>query len=366
MINKKLFAILAPLYIVAIFFTASQLPIGGHEAEIFFKDSGLLGILSHLFEGFFHNGLDFRLPFVLFGFSTLYLFFILSSFYFDSIEERLTSVSIFALLAGVITSSILVNISPLVMSLVLLFVIGYKRNNLWLQYSSMLLILFVHDASIIFFLAVMIAGVFKKNKELFFVALLGGIVTALYLNGLDVGDKPKGKILELLGLYIAVFSPFVFIYFVFSIYHIGIKKRQDILWFICSVAFIFSILLSIRQKIIMTDFAPYVVVGVMIMLKDYYDMVYVRLHIFRKPYIIGYSVVIATLILSSLVIFLHRPIFFLLSDKSKHFAYPFYKPYWIAQKVPKCYTTDKSKEKYQLKYYGIKSCKDKNVTKIDM
>jgi len=364
MIHKKLFYLLAPLYIFALFYISATLPIGGHEAEIFFTDKGILTFLAHLFEGFFGNGLDFRLPFLFFGLLTLLLFYYLCGFYFERLEERLTAVSIFALLSGVITSSILINITPLVMSLVLLFVIAYKKNILSLQYLSMGLILIVHDASIIFFLGVMVAGVFKKNKQLFFVALFYGIIAVLYLNGLEVGHKPKGKILELLGLYIAIFSPFMFIFFVFSLYHIWLKGKRDILWYISAVAFVFSILLSLRQKIIMTDFAPYVVIGVIVMLRDYYNIVYLRLSQFRRKYIVGYNFVLSTLVLSSLVIFLHKPLFEIFEDKSKHFAYPFYKVYWIAQKVPKCYTSKKSKEQYQLKYYKIDPCENSNVPKI--
>jgi hypothetical protein len=49
------------------------------------------------------------------------------------------------------------------------------------------------------------------------------------------------------------------------------KRREEIVWSISSFAFFVSILLSIRQRILVTDFTPYVLVGFVLMFKVYFQ-----------------------------------------------------------------------------------------------
>jgi hypothetical protein len=118
----------------------------------------------------------------------------------------------------------------------------------------------------------------------------------------------------------------------------------------------------------MTDFAPYVIVAVVLMLVIYNRTLFVRLPQFQNGYRLGYKIIITSLVFSSLVILFHKPFFYILDDKSKHFAYPFYKAYWIksqlSKKGQKCYTAKQKKMQYQLKYYGINECKNGDVPKI--
>ncbi|MCK4442541.1 MAG: hypothetical protein KAU90_11090, partial [Sulfurovaceae bacterium] len=149
---------------------------------------------------------------------------------------------------------------------------------------------------------------------------------------------------------------------------IWLREKKDILWYISFIAFILSILLSLRQQVIMTDFAPYVIVAVVLMVVVYHNTLLVRLPQFQKDYKLGYKIVMGSLIFSSLIIIFHKPLFYLLKDKKEHFAYPFYKPYWLKLKLDKigqnCYTAKHKKMQYQLKYYGINECKDIDVPKI--
>jgi hypothetical protein len=347
---------------------AIELPIGPNEAKVFYTDNRLLEFMTHLFYGYFDNGLDFRLPFLIFGLLNIYLFFLMSRKYCKDEKYTLLATTIFSLLPATITASIIVNIAVFVITLVLIFLILYEKRQILLQVVVMLLLLFIHDASVIFFISLSIYFGFKKDKKLLVVALIFTAVSILYFNGLDIGGKPKGKFLELFGLYVALFSPLVFIYFFYSLYRIWLRENKDILWYISFTAFSLSILLSLRQQVIMTDFAPYVVVAVILMLVTYNRTLFVRLPQFQKNYKIGYRVVIGSLIFSSIIIVFHKPLFYILDDKSKHFAYKFYKPYWLVLKLRKkeqnCYTTNSHKIDYQLKYYGISECKDGDVPKI--
>jgi len=367
-VSRTVFYIFIFLYFLALYSLATTLPIGPSEAKVFYTDSGVLGFLVHFAEGWFDNGLDFRLPFLFFGLLNIPLFFIMSRLYCSDINQSYLSTTIFALLPGIITSAVIVNIAVIVITVVLGFIILHEKKQIVWQGVTMLLLLFIHDASVIFFIAVAIFSAFKRNTNLFTLAIIFSAVGLLYFNGLDIGGKPKGKFLELIGLYVALFSPLIFIYFFYALYRIWLREKKDILWYISFTAFALSILLSLRQRVDMTDFAPYVIVSVVLMLVIYHRTLYIRLPQFQKSYRLGYKIVLGSLIISSLTIIFHKSLFYVIHDKTKHFAYAFYKPYWIAQELKEirqnCYTVKSQKMQYQLKYYSIGKCQEVDVPKI--
>ncbi len=366
--NKIQFFIFYFIYAIALIYLAITLPIGTHEAIIFYTNEGILKYLTHFAKGWFNNGLDFRLPFVFFGLLNIPLFFYMSKQYFKKDEDSYLATTIFALLPGIITSAILINIAVLVITLVMAFLIYYAKKLVWLQAGVAILLLCLHDASIIFFIAIAIFSAFKQNKILFAIAISLIAISFLYFNNLKVEGHPSGEFLELFALYAALFSPLVFIYFFYALYRIWLREKKDILWYISFTAFMLSILLSLRQQVIMTDFAPYVIVAVVLMVMIYQRTLNVRLPKFQKNYRLGFKIVIGTLILSALIIFLHQPLFLLYSDKTKHFAYPFYEPYWqtmeLKQIGQQCYTAKQPKVQFQLKYHGINACSKLDVPKI--
>ena len=362
------FTLFISLYTSALFYLATTLPIGPNEAMLYYTDEKVLGFLIHLFDNTFLNFLDFRLPFLLFSFINIFLFYRVSQIYFKNRETIFLVTTIFALLPGIITSSVIVNIAVIVITLVLNFIILHEKKQIVWQGVSMLLLLFTHDASLIFFIPVAIFSAIKREEKLLILSVIFSFISLFYFNGLEIGGKPEGRFLELFGLYIALFSPLVFLYFFYALYRIWLREAKDILWYISFTAFIFSIILSLRQQVIMTDFAPYVIVSVVLMLLTYQKTLDVRLPQFQTAYKMGYRVVIFSLVLFSLIIVFHKPIFYFFDDKSTHFAYPFYEPYWQVQELDEieqnCYTVEKRKVQYQLKYYGMEACQDGDVPKI--
>ena len=355
-------------YLVALYYLATTLPIGPAEARDYYTNKEVLGQLMHLCDGWFSNTLDFRLPFLLFGVLNLLLFLVMSHFYLKEQELSYLATTIFALLPGIIASAVIANIAVVVISLVLGFIIAYHKKWIVVQYLLMVLLLFIHDASVIFFIAVAIYAAFRRDMKLFYVTIFLAAMALFYFNGLDLGGKPKGRFLELFGLYAALFSPFIFFYFFFALYRIWIQEKKDLLWYIAFSSFIISILLSIRQQVIMTDFAPYVIVAVVLMIVVYNRILNIRLPMFQRGYRLGYKIVLTSLILSSLIVIFHKAFFYFMPDKSKHFAYSFYYPYWITLELAEigqnCYTTKNQKMQYQLKYYGVNSCNESDVSKI--
>ncbi len=347
---------------MALLYLATTLPIGPNEAKLYYEDEKVLYLLTHFAEGRFGNGLEFRLPFLFFGLVNISLFLIMSKNYFQNIKESYLATVVFALLPGIITASVLVNIAVVVVTLVLLFLIFYEHKKVYLEALTMILLLLIHNASIIFFISIAIFSAFKRDRLLFTFAITLAAISLLFPNTLEVGGLPSGEFMELFGLYMALFSPFVFIYFFYALYRIWLRERKDILWYISFTAFTLSVLLSLRQQVIMTDFAPYVIVSVVLMILTYHRTVSVRLPQFQKAYRLGFKFVMATLLFSAMMIFFHKSLFLLIDDKSKNFTYPFYKAYWQVQELKEigqnCYTAKSQKVQYQLKYYGVEECQD--------
>ncbi|CAA6821011.1 MAG: Membrane protein [uncultured Sulfurovum sp.] len=366
--NKIQFYAFYFVYATALIYLTITLPIGTHEAVAFYTDEGILKKLTHFAEGWFGNGLDFRLPFIFFGLLNIPLFFFMSKQYFDKMSDSYLATTIFALLPGIITSAILVNIAVLVITLVMAFLILNVKKLIWLQAVVAILLLYVHDASIIFFISIAIFSAFKHDRLLFTISASLIAISFLYFNNLTVGGHPSGEFLELFALYAALFSPLVFIYFFYALYRIWLREKKDILWYIAFSSFALSILLSLRQQVIMTDFAPYVIVAVVLMVLIYQRTLNVRLPQFQKNYRLGFRIVIGSLVVSALIILFQKPLFLLYPDKRKHFTYSFYEPYWQTMELREigqnCYTAKQEKVQFQLKYHGIEACDEFDVSKI--
>jgi len=353
-------------YVISVFYLATTTPISPHEANIFFTSSDLVSTLMHwgksLIGNAFGDFLGLRIFFMLFGFISLILFYKLSRQYFLRDGDAYLSTMIFMLLPGILTGLTLANIAIVVLCIVLLFVLLYEKGQYMLLPFLMLALFFIHEASIIFFVALLLYGIIHKDKKLA-IGSLAFLTAFIYLaKGIEIGGRPSGHFVEIFGLYATVFSPLLFLYFFYAMYRILLREKKTLLWYISFTALAFSLLLSLRQRVYITDFAPYVMISVVLMLDMLNHSVRVRLPEFQKYYKRGYYLVISFLILSASLIIFHKSLYQLSSDRSKHFANRIYKPYYLAKKLKSegkaCYDGAVGREAYQLQYYNILSCSD--------
>jgi len=359
--KKQYFLLALPLYVFAVFYLAVTTPISPHEAKLLYASDSIAATLMQLSAAYIPGFIGLRLFFIFFGFISIWLFYELSRRHFSKREDAYLATFIFMLLPGIITASTMANIGIIVLPLVLLFVLFYEKGEmLWLPFI-MLALFFIHEASIIFFVALLFYGIAHKDKKLT-IAAAAFLLAFIYLaKGINIGGRPTGHFAEIFGLYATLFSPFVFLYFFYTMYRILLRGKRDLIWYISFTAFAFSLLLSIRQRIYLTDFAPYVLAAVVLMFDQFNHSLRVRLPQFRIWYKRSFYVVVAFLVLSALIIIFHQTLYRISSNPQKHFAKRIYLPYDLAQKLKKqdieCYNTDNSGERYQLKYYGIKSCR---------
>jgi hypothetical protein len=286
------------------------------------------------------------------------LFYKISGFYLKREEDRVFSLFIFSLLPGVNSAALLVYNAVFVIFFNLLFVYLFEKGLRVLYLGLLIILLFVDKSFMILFFSLLLYSIYKKDRFLsaFSLALF---MFSLSIYGFDTGGKPKGYFLDTMGVYSAIFSPLLFIYFFYCMYRILIKEDKNILWFISFGAMGLSLLLSFRQRLALEEFAPFVVISVPLMIRSFYASYRVRLKPFRKWYGFAMICVVSTLILNFLVTFFNKPLYILTQNKpSKHFAYNFQVAKELAAKLKKddIYKIDCDNKRLQLrlKFYDIK------------
>ncbi|MDM5264215.1 hypothetical protein PF327_08415 [Sulfurovum sp. XTW-4] len=358
--KKQHFFLAFFFYAIAVFYLASTTPISPHEAKILYTSNDIVGHMMRWGESLNAGFLGLRAFFLFFGFLTIGLFFALSRQYFQKSKDVYLSTLIFMLLPGILTATTLANVAIIVLSLVLLFVLLYEKGYYLLLPPIMLALFFIHEASIIFFVAVLFYAVMHKEKHLAIFSL-SFLLAFIYLaKGIEVSGRPSGHFVEIFGLYATVFSPLLFLYFFFAMYRILLRGEKTLIWYISFTALVFSLLLSIRQRVYITDFAPYVMIAIVLMLDVFNHAIGVRLPQFQKQYKQGFIVVMSFLLLSVLFIVGHKMLYLVLKDPKHHFADRIYRPYLLAENLKsqgiKCYDGAHGRERYQLRYYDILPC----------
>jgi hypothetical protein len=181
----------------------------------------------------------------------------------------------------------------------------------------------------------------------------------MYIYGFETSGKPKSHFLDMFAIYASIFSPFIFLYFFYSIYRIGIKGKKSIYWFVSTTALAFSLLLSFRQRIYIEDFAPFVVVAIPLMMKLFFHSLRVRLPMFRKKYYILALSGLFLLLLNVLIILFNKPLYLVLNNTQKHFVYPYHFANEIALILKNNnineIACDDEELLLRLKFYGIES-----------
>jgi len=357
--TKQLFTKFTFIYTVAVFYLAYTTPIAPHEAKILYDSLDIVSLFMRWGDESVGGFLGLRVFSIVFGIFSIYLFYKLSQIYFDKRVDIYTSTTIFMLLPGIITGMAMANEGIIVLPIVLLFVIFHHQKSYIYLPFLMLILFFVHNSSFVFFVAVFLYGIMNKERRLSLLALTF-LLAFIYLSGgVSLRGIPSGHFVDVFGLYAMIFSPLLFLYFFYAMYRILLREKKGLIWYISFTSLILSLILSIRQKIHITDFAPYVMIAVVLILGVFNHTIRVRLPQFQKSYKRGFLLVIFVLIISLFITIGHQ-LFFLLENPKLHFAKEIYNPYVLSQKLKskgvECYDTNSKKEEYQLRYYNILPC----------
>ncbi|NVJ54629.1 MAG: glycosyltransferase family 39 protein [Campylobacteraceae bacterium] len=346
------------LVLSALVYNILDLSISYKEALNFFINNSLLSIITNASTAILgQNDFGLRFPFLLFYILSVVLMYKLTEDFFKKESDRYVNLAIFSILPGLLSASILVNSAIIVTFFTLLYIYIYKISSKH-SYILLLLFLFLDNSFAIFFLALFFYSLKKRDTNLLIVSLvLFGISMGIY--GFDTGGKPKGFLMDTFAIYASIFSPLLFIYFFYSIYRIGIKENKTLTWYVSMTSLFFSLLLSFRQRIYIEDYAPFVVIFLPYMIRLFFNSIRIRLPRFRKKH---YNVTIATLVILLLSVFLtlfNKPLYLLVSEPKKHFAYKYDFIEDIAIELKKkninYINSEDEKLLLRLRFYGIES-----------
>jgi 4-amino-4-deoxy-L-arabinose transferase-like glycosyltransferase len=306
----------------------------------------ILHLSSDLFG---KNDYALRFPSLFTGFLSVVIFYNIAKLKLKTKREIIYTTYIFMLIPGMIISSVIVNKSVYLIFLSLLFIYSYEKFR---NFSYILLILYVFvDKSLIsLYLALIFYSIYKKDTKLLIFSLILLAFNANYFE-YKIHGRPKGYFLDLFGTYFLIFSPFVFVYFLYALYK-NIFYKKDLIYFISATAFFVSLILSFRQKIKIDDYAPYTLGFVVNMVNVFLKSYKVRLPRFRTFYKILFVVLFTSLIMFDISLFFNK------YTPAKKLSFSFYFPKNLAEilKKEKIYSISCNNEKLSeiLEFYGIK------------
>lgn len=328
MILKNRYTLYFYTFLLAIIFilllkVEISLSISYKEALNVFVNNSILTLITQVSLYIFgQNDIALRLPFILFYFFSVILMYQITQNYFKYESDRFISIVIFMVLPGVLSASLLVNSAIIVTFFTLFYIYYYQKYNSHL-YILLPILLFVDNSFSILFLALFFFSFRDKDRTLLYVSAIL-FVLSLYIYGFPTDGKPRGFLMDTVAIYAAIFSPILFLYFIYTIYRGAIRKERSLSWYITITALIISIIFSFRQKIYIEDFAPYVVISIPLMLKTFLHSYRSRLKEFRKVHNIMAILIIAMLGLNVVFTFINKPLYLLVSEPKRHFIYQYH------------------------------------------
>jgi hypothetical protein len=284
--------------------------------------------------------------------------------YFRYEKDRYISIIIFMMLPGVLSAALLVNSAIVVTFFTLLYLYYYEKYKQH-SYFLLLLFLFIDNSFAILYLALFFYSIKNQDKKFIYFSLLMFCIS-MYIYGFSTNGKPKGFLVDTFGIYATVFSPFLFLYFIYTIYRAGIKNNRTLIWYISTTALILSLIFSFRQRIYIEDFAPYVVISLPLMLKNFFHAYRVRLREFRKPYNILIFLVVSMLVINVILTFVNKPLYLILPNQTKHFVYEYHFIKELSEELSKRgvknVRTDSEELALRLRFYNINKGDDYFLT----
>jgi len=325
--------ILLPLIILIdflfILYGVSELSISYKEAVVLYKSQDFLSYVVQFSTYLFgENDYALRSPFIILHILSILLLYIISGSYLKSEQDRIFAVVVFVLLPGVASSSLVVTSSGLAIFFTLLFIYLFEKNKKIIYYPLLVLLLMVDNSFFILYLALFSYGIYKNDKNLYILSAILFIIS-LYLFGFSAGGRPRTYFLDTLAMYAVIFSPLLFLYFFYTLYRTLFKFKKTILWFISFSALILSLIMSLRERVSIVDFAPFVVISTPLIVLNFLNSFRVRLPKYQFPYKVSFIITAIFLTSNFLFIYFNKYLYLYSANPQMHFA----KKYHIAKEL---------------------------------
>jgi len=343
-----------------LFYQIPELSISFSEARLLYGEPSFLQYLVQTSLSIFgENDYALRIVMIFFHLASALLLYKISKQYIQTYRNRLWLLLMFIMLPGIVSSALVVNSAGLLIFGLLLFI--YLSQRFSQAYLSPLLLIFslIDQGFLYLFLGLAVYNIFEKNKvQVFYNIAL--VIINIFIYGTFIGGSPKGHFLDAIGVYSAILTPIIFIYLFYNLYRRYLTNQTDMIWYISSTTLIFSLLLSIRQKVPLEYFAPYLIVSLPLAAQTFISSYRIRLKMFRTGYKAAFTLSFIFLLLNTMVVLFNKDLYLLLDKPKKHFAYDMHIAKELAQALKEkditCVMTDEEMQ-LRLKFYGIKYCK---------
>lgn len=345
-----IFSILILLYVI------SGISISYREAILFFANNTFMARLSNLCIKYFgFNDYTFRLPLLAFHFVNLCLIYLISNKILKYKKDSVLCVLIYAFIPGVIMQGSILNESIAVLCFVLLICYIDLINNKFI-YPLSIIAIFISPSVFILFLALLFYSIaMKKIKTIVFAILCFAI--NIYIYGIDIGGHPSGKFINVFGELALLYSPPLFIYYIYTLYRTITKGEKSLLLYVSVTSILISILLSIRQEVNKEIFLFMSLCGIPLMIKQFLSDIRIRLPMFQNSYKNRFVIVIIFLVFETGLLVFSKNTYIFFNDKDHYFLNQFYIAKEIANELKERNIYKVSIEDYKmrkrLKFYGI-------------
>jgi len=347
--------------VLLLLFGVSTLSISYYEADIFYNESNAVHYLVKLSCTLFgQNDYALRVPFILLHALSAFLLYLIGKSLLKREIDRVISVLIYVMLPGAISAALLVNSAGIIIFGTLLTLFYHQREQKTLLYLTLFLTLFLNVGFVILYFLLFFYAISKKDPTLMSISLVL-FALASYMYGGDIAQmsegKPRGYFIDTFGIYAAIFSPLLFLYFIYVEYRILVKGGKSLLWWLSFGAFIASLLLSFRQRVPVEVFALYLIIATPLVVGVFFNSYRVRLPKHRKLHKFLATVVVLSLAFNSVLVYANQTLYPFFKKPSNHFAYKYHIAKELAEILHKRGITEvqiyDEKLALRLKFYGI-------------
>lgn len=344
-----LISILISLYIII------NASISYKEAEMYFANSLVISKLANISTSYFgKNDLTLKIPNIILNSLNLLFIYLISNKILKRRIDSIICITIYSLIPGVILQGVILNETSL--SLLVVLVICYiEITSKKLIYPIFVIAIFIDSSCFILFLALVCYAIYyKKTKTIFFALICFAL--NLHIYGIDLSGKPIGNVLNVISELSLLYSPPLFIYYIYTLYRNITKENKSLLLFVSITSIVVSILLSIRQEVDKEIFLFMSLCGIPLMIKQFLSDIRTRLPQFQGSYKNRFIIVLACLMLEVFLLIFSKYVY-LINNENKIFLDQFYivkeLSYELKKRNIKQVTTDPNLQQ-RLRFYDIK------------
>ncbi|MEO1941931.1 MAG: hypothetical protein ABGW77_03460 [Campylobacterales bacterium] len=214
--------------------------------------------------------------------------------YIRTPREQFYTLLLYLLLPGTVLSTLLLTRAALLLLETTLLLYLFHRGQP-LPILLLPVVTLLDPANISLGIGAIIYGLWHRNWKWIGVGL-AGMAEVFLLLGYRIGGVPKGHFLHFLLVYSSIYSPLLFLYFLYALYKENLPGYRSLIGSIASGAFLLSLLLSFRQKIKIEEFAPFTLPFLIPIARHFLNSYRVRLKPFRR----GYRLLLTSILISIL------------------------------------------------------------------